>query len=64
VPQTLVPRAAKSLDAFDMEIEGYIRMDQGAIPAVDLRPPDADNLLKTPAPPASTSPPAPASKQP
>ena len=35
-----------------------------AIPAVDLRPPDADNLLKPPAPPASTSPPAPASKQP
>lgn len=50
VPQTLVPRAAKSLDAFDMEIEGYIRTDQGAIPAVDLRPQNADNLLKQPAP--------------
>jgi regulator of protease activity HflC (stomatin/prohibitin superfamily) len=54
VPQTLVPRPSRSLEAFDMEIEGYIKMDQGAIPAVDLLPPDADNLLKqAPAPPST-----------
>jgi regulator of protease activity HflC (stomatin/prohibitin superfamily) len=59
-PQTLVPRAAKSLEAFDLEIEGYIRTDQGTIPAVDLRPPDADNLLKQQPAPAAP----PAQKQP
>lgn len=58
-PQTLVPRPNKSIEAFDMEIEGYIKMDQGAIPAVDLRPPDTDNLLKQ-----SPAPPPPPAKQP
>lgn len=53
VPQPLVPRMAKSLDDFDIEIEGYVRMDQGSIPGVDLKAPDADNLLlKQPAPAA------------
>lgn len=52
-PQTLVPRPAVSRDAFDLDIEGFLRMDQGEIPAVNLMPGDADNLLQaTPPPPA------------
>ncbi|MBB5038849.1 protease modulator HflK [Prosthecobacter dejongeii] len=60
-PQTLVPRPAKSTDAFDLDIEGYLRADQGEVPAPDFSPPDADNVLKasssTPTqPPAQTQP--------
>jgi regulator of protease activity HflC (stomatin/prohibitin superfamily) len=45
-PQALVPRPVKSLEAFDMEIEGFVKMGQGEIPAPDMTPPDADNVLK------------------
>lgn len=45
-PQTLVPRPAKSRDAFDLDIEGYLRTDQGEVPAPDFTPPDPDNVLK------------------
>jgi regulator of protease activity HflC (stomatin/prohibitin superfamily) len=45
-PQTLIPRPVKSLEAFDMEIEGFVKMGQGEIPAPDMTPPDADNVLK------------------
>jgi len=45
-PQTLVPRPSKSQDAFDLDIEGYLRADKGDIPAVNVMPEDKDNLLK------------------
>ena len=45
-PQALIPRPVKSLEAFDMEIEGFVKMGQGEIPAPDMTPPDADNVLK------------------
>ncbi|HYF33814.1 MAG TPA: SPFH domain-containing protein, partial [Prosthecobacter sp.] len=45
-PQTLVPRPAVSRDAFDLDIEGYLRMDRGEVPAVEVRSADEDNLLK------------------
>jgi regulator of protease activity HflC (stomatin/prohibitin superfamily) len=46
-PQTLVPRPARSREAFDLDIEGFLRMDQGEIPAVSSVPDDPDNLLKS-----------------
>ena len=46
-PQSLVPRPSKSMEAFDLDIEGYLRADQGDVPAPDFTPSDADNLLKT-----------------
>lgn len=48
-PQSLVPRPIKSRDAFDLDIEGYLRSDRGEIPAANLAPENRDNLL-TPAP--------------
>jgi membrane protease subunit HflK len=53
-PQALVPRPVKSLEAFDMEIEGFTKSGQGEIPAPNMAPPDADNLLQNP--PASPKP--------
>jgi regulator of protease activity HflC (stomatin/prohibitin superfamily) len=50
-PQALIPRPTKSLEAFDMEIEGYVKMGQGEIPAPDMNTPDADNVLQNPAAP-------------
>jgi len=47
VPQTLVPRPSSSRDAFDLDVEGFLRADQGEIPAVSASPEDPDNLLKT-----------------
>ena len=46
VPQTLIPRPGRSREAFDMEIEGFLRADRGEIPAPDFTPIDPDNLLK------------------
>ncbi len=48
--QTLVPRPNRSLDEFDLDIEGYLRADQGEVPAPDFTPKDQDNLLKTDTP--------------
>ncbi|MEX1115643.1 MAG: SPFH domain-containing protein [Akkermansiaceae bacterium] len=47
VPQTLIPRPTRSREAFDMEIEGYLRSDRGEVPAADFTPVDPDNLLKS-----------------
>lgn len=46
-PQTLIPRPSKSRDAFDLDIEGFLRTDRGEIPAVNLSPENGDNLLNT-----------------
>jgi regulator of protease activity HflC (stomatin/prohibitin superfamily) len=46
VPQSLIPRPSRSREAFDMEIEGFLRADRGEIPAPDFTPVDPDNLLK------------------
>jgi membrane protease subunit HflK len=53
-PQALIPRPVKSLEAFDMEIEGYVKTGMGEIPAPNMAEPDADNLLQNP--PASSKP--------
>lgn len=45
--QSLIPRPSRSRDAFDLEIEGYLRSDRGEIPAPDITPVDPDNLLKS-----------------
>ncbi len=45
-PQSLVPRPVKSRDAFDLDIEGYLRADQGEVPAVNVAPGPTDNLLQ------------------
>ncbi len=50
-PQALIPRPVKSLEAFDMEIEGFVKMGQGEIPAPNMAPPDADNVLQNPSAP-------------
>lgn len=42
----LVPRPSKSRDAYDLDIEGFLRTDRGEIPAVQATPTDPDNLLK------------------
>ncbi len=47
VPQSLIPRPGRSREAFDMEIEGFLRADRGEIPAPDFTPVDPDNVLKT-----------------
>lgn len=47
-PQTLIFRPVRSREAFDLEIEGFLRADRGEIPAPDFNPADADNLLDTP----------------
>ncbi|MGL4401145.1 MAG: SPFH domain-containing protein [Luteolibacter sp.] len=47
VPQTLIPRPGRSREAFDLEIEGYLREDRGEVPAADFTPVDPDNLLKS-----------------
>lgn len=58
-PEPLVPRPAVSRDAFDLDIEGFLRMDQGEIPAVNVAPGDADNLLQaTPPAPSPAARPA------
>jgi hypothetical protein len=36
----------KSRDAFDLDIEGYLRADQGEVPAVNVAPGPTDNLLQ------------------
>lgn len=51
-PETLVPRPAKSRDAFDLDIEGALRMDRGQIPAPVAMPDDTDFLFKPEAAPA------------
>lgn len=45
-PESLVPRPSRSRDAFDLDIEGVLRTDQGEVPAVSAAPDDPDNLLK------------------
>ena len=47
VPQFLIPRPSRSREAFDLEIEGFLRADRGEIPAPDFTPVDPDNVLKT-----------------
>ena len=46
-PESLIPRPSKSRDAFDLDIEGFLRADQGEVPAVNAGSDDPDNLLKT-----------------
>ncbi len=46
-PESLIPRPSKSRDAFDLDIEGFLRADKGEIPAVSAAPEDPDNLFKT-----------------
>lgn len=45
--ETLVPRPSRSREAFDLDIEGFLRTDKGEVPAVSATPDDPDNLLKT-----------------
>ena len=45
-PESLIPRPSKSRDAFDLDIEGFLRADQGELPAVNTGPDDPDNLFK------------------
>ena len=45
-PESLISRPSKSRDAFDLDIEGFLRADQGEVPAVSATPADPDNLLK------------------
>jgi hypothetical protein len=45
--ESLVPRPVQSRDEFDLDIEGYLRMDRGEVPAVQVRQGDGDNLLNT-----------------
>lgn len=47
-PQSLIPRPSQSREAFDLEIEGFLRADRGEIPAPDFSPNDPDNLLQSP----------------
>ena len=47
VRESLVRRPARSRDAFDLDIEGYLRTDRGEVPAVSGVADDPDNLLKT-----------------
>lgn len=50
-PEMLVPGALRSRDAFDLDIEGFLRSGKGDVPAVNFAPEDSDNLLeKTPLP--------------
>ncbi|MCW0218869.1 MAG: protease modulator HflK, partial [Prosthecobacter sp.] len=49
-PQSLVPRPAKSRDTFDLDIDGYLQMGRGEVPATDTEAPDADNILKPQSP--------------
>ncbi|NJM37804.1 MAG: hypothetical protein HC845_08100, partial [Akkermansiaceae bacterium] len=46
-PESLIPRPARSREAFDLDIEGFLRADQGEIPAVNSAPEDPDNLMKS-----------------
>ncbi|MBC8009382.1 MAG: protease modulator HflK [Burkholderiales bacterium] len=39
------PYADPRLDAFDIAVEGYLSAGRGAIPAIDLAPPNPDHLL-------------------
>lgn len=55
-PQTLVPAPLKSRDAFDLDVEGLLRADRGAVPAVNPRDDDSDNLLNNAPAPAASSP--------
>ncbi|MEK7952235.1 protease modulator HflK [Luteolibacter soli] len=50
-PETLVPRPSKSRDAFDLDIEGFLRTDRGQIPAPVSMPDDNDYLFKPEASP-------------
>lgn len=45
--ESLVPRPVQSRDEFDLDIEGFLRMDRGEVPAVQVRQNDGDNLLNT-----------------
>lgn len=47
ISQSLIPRPSNSREAFDQEIEGFLRADRGEIPATDFTPVDSDNVLKT-----------------
>jgi hypothetical protein len=49
-PEALVPRPAKSRDAFDLDIEGFLRTDRGEVPAASAMPDDTDSLFKPEAP--------------
>jgi regulator of protease activity HflC (stomatin/prohibitin superfamily) len=44
--ESLIPRPVKSREAFDLDIEGFLRADQGEVPAVSATQEDPDNLLK------------------
>lgn len=45
--QTLIPKPTRSREAFNLEIEGYLRADRGEVPAADFTPEDPDNVRKT-----------------
>ncbi len=47
VQESLIPQPAKSRDAFDLDIEGFLKMDRGELPAVKVGEDDPDQLLKT-----------------
>jgi membrane protease subunit HflK len=47
VPQSLIARPSRSREAFDLEIEGFLRSDRGEVPAPDFTPVDPDNVLKS-----------------
>lgn len=49
-PESLIARPVKSREAFDLDIEGFLRADQGEVPAVSAAVEDPDNLLKANAP--------------
>lgn len=44
--ETLIPRPARSREAFDLDIEGFLRTGRGEAPAVSVTAEDPDNLLK------------------
>lgn len=46
-PESLVPPPSKSRDAFDLDIEGSLRMNRGEVPAVSGTPADPDNVLNS-----------------
>lgn len=45
--ERLIPQPAKSRDAFDLDIDGFLRTDRGELPAVKVGEDDPDNLLKS-----------------
>lgn len=46
-PETLIPKPTRRLDDFDLDIEGFLKRDQGLVPPVTISPENPDNLLNT-----------------